>query len=75
MKSKKARRETMTFNDWIVNQFTSFSVLTMISIVLFNYITTTRAINRQMKENKLYDELQEIKDEIARHDKENDSPR
>jgi hypothetical protein len=38
----------------------------MIVIVLFNWFTTTRAVNKQMKEQKLYEELQEIKDEIAR---------
>lgn len=54
------------FVDWLVKQFVSFNVLTMIVIVLFNYITTTTAVNRQMKENKLYEELQEIKDEISR---------
>jgi hypothetical protein len=57
------------FVDWLVKQFVSFNVLTMIVIVLFNYITTTTAVNRQMKENKLYEELQEIKDEINRENK------
>jgi hypothetical protein len=56
----------MTFSEWILRQFAGFNVLTMIVIVLFNYFTTTRAVNRQMKEQKLYEELQEIKDEIAR---------
>jgi hypothetical protein len=59
----------MTFTDWIVNQFTNFSVLTMVVIVLLNWFTTTRAVNRQMRDQKLFDEFQEIKDEIARHDK------
>jgi DNA integrity scanning protein DisA with diadenylate cyclase activity len=54
------------FIEWLIKQFVSFNVLTMIVIVLFNYITTTTAVNRQMKENKLYEELQEIKDEINR---------
>ena len=54
------------FVDWLVGQFKSFNVLTMIIIVLFNYITTTVSINKQMKEQKLYEELQEIKDEINR---------
>jgi preprotein translocase subunit YajC len=56
----------MTFSEWIVKQFIGFNVLTMIVIVLFNWFTTTRAVNRQMKEQKLYEELQEIKDEIGR---------
>lgn len=56
----------LTFSDWLIRQFTGFNVLTMIVIVLFNYLTTTRAVNRQMKEQKLYEELQEIKDEINR---------
>jgi len=54
------------FIEWLIKQFTSFNVLTMIVIVLFNYITTTTAVNRQMKEQKLYEELQEIKDDINR---------
>ncbi len=54
------------FTEWLIKQFTGFNVLTMIVIVLFNYITTTTAVNRQMKEQKLYEELQEIKDEINR---------
>jgi hypothetical protein len=56
----------MTFSEWILKQFIGFNVLTMIVIVLFNWFTTTRAVNRQMKEQKLYEELQEIKDEIGR---------
>ena len=56
----------MSFSEWILKQFTSFNVLTMIVIVLFNYLTTTRAVNRQMKEQKLYEELDEIKEEINR---------
>ena len=56
----------MTFSEWLIRQFTGFNVLTMIVIVLFNWFTTTRAVNRQMKEQKLYEELQEIKDEIGR---------
>jgi hypothetical protein len=54
------------FIEWLIKQFVSFNVLTMIVIVLFNYITTTTAVNRQMKEQKLYEELQEIKDDINR---------
>jgi uncharacterized membrane protein len=57
------------FIDWLIGQFKAFNVLTMIVIVLFNYITTTTAVNRQMKEQKLYEELQEIKDEINRENK------
>jgi preprotein translocase subunit YajC len=56
----------MTFSDWLIKQFVNFNVLTMVVIVLFNWFTTTRAVNRQMKEQKLYEELQEIKDEINR---------
>lgn len=56
----------MTFSEWLLRQFTGFNVLTMVVIVLFNWFTTTRAVNRQMKEQKLYEELQEIKDEISR---------
>jgi glucosamine 6-phosphate synthetase-like amidotransferase/phosphosugar isomerase protein len=56
----------MLFSEWLVKQFTSFNVLTMIIIVLFNYLTTTRAVNKQMKEQKLYEELDEIKEEINR---------
>lgn len=59
----------MTFSEWIIKQFVGFNVLTMIVIVLFNWFTTTRAVNRQMKEQKLYEELQEIKDEIGRDKK------
>ena len=54
------------FTEWLIKQFTGFNVLTMVVIVLFNYITTTTAVNKQMKEQKLYEELQEIKDEINR---------
>jgi hypothetical protein len=54
------------FLDWMIRQFTSFNVLTMIIIIFFNYLTTTRAMNKQMKEQKLYEELQEIKDDINR---------
>lgn len=54
------------FSEWLIKQFTSFNVLTMIVIVLFNYITTTRAVNNQMREQKLYEELEEIKHEIGR---------
>ena len=57
------------FIDWLVQQFKSFNVLTMIVIVLFNYMATTVSINKQMKEQKLYEELQEIKDEINREHK------
>jgi glucosamine 6-phosphate synthetase-like amidotransferase/phosphosugar isomerase protein len=56
----------MAFSEWLIKQFTSFNVLTMIIIVLFNYLTTTRAVNKQMKEQKLYEELDEIKEEINR---------
>lgn len=56
----------MSFSEWLLKQFTSFNVLTMIIIVLFNYLTTTRAVNKQMKEQKLYEELDEIKEEINR---------
>jgi glucosamine 6-phosphate synthetase-like amidotransferase/phosphosugar isomerase protein len=56
----------MAFSEWLLKQFTGFNVLTMIIIVLFNYLTTTRAVNRQMKEQKLYEELDEIKEEINR---------
>lgn len=57
---------TLTFTDWLVKQFANFNVLTMIVIVLFNYITTTVSINRQLREQRLYEELGEIKDEIER---------
>ena len=55
------------FNEWLIKQFTNFNVLTMLIIVLFNYLTTTRAVNKQMKEQKLYEELDEIKEEINRN--------
>lgn len=54
------------FSEWLVKQFTSFNVLTMVIIVVFNYITTTVSINRQMRDQKLYEELAEIKEEIDR---------
>lgn len=54
------------FLEWMIKQFTGFNVLTMIIIIFFNYLTTTRAMNKQMKEQKLYEELQEIKDDINR---------
>jgi hypothetical protein len=57
----------MSFSEWLIKQFTSFNILTMVIIVLFNYLTTTRAVNRQMKEQKLYEELDEIKEEINRN--------
>jgi hypothetical protein len=57
----------MTFSEWILRQFTTFNVLLFLIIVIFNYITTTVSINRQMKDQKLYEELQEIKDEINRN--------
>ena len=57
------------FIEWLIKQFVSFNVLTMIVIVLFNWFTTTKAVNKQMKEQKLYEELQEIKDEIGRKDR------
>lgn len=56
----------MTFADWIVRQFTTFNVLLFVIIVLFNYITTTRAVNRQMKDQKLFHEFEEVKEEIGR---------
>jgi hypothetical protein len=56
----------LTFTDWLIKQFTNFNVLTMIVIVLFNYITTTASINKQLREQRLYEELGEIKDEIER---------
>jgi hypothetical protein len=59
----------LTFSEWLIRQFTGFNVLTMIVIVLFNYLTTTTAVNRQMKEQKLYEELDEIKEEIERSKK------
>lgn len=55
------------FSEWLITQFTNFNVLTMVVIVLFNWFTTTRAVNRQMRENKLYHELEEIKEEINRN--------
>lgn len=58
----------MTLSEWILKQFTGFNVLTMVVIVLFNWFTTTRAVNNQMKEQKLYEELDEIKEEINRKD-------
>ena len=56
----------MTFSEWLVGQFINFNVLLFVIIVVSNHLTTTRAVNRQMKEQKLYEELQEIKDEINR---------
>jgi hypothetical protein len=55
------------FTEWLISQFTNFNVLTMVVIVLFNYITTTASINKQMKDQKLYEELDEIKEEINRN--------
>jgi hypothetical protein len=54
----------MTFSEWLMGQFASFNVLLFVIIVISNYLTTTRAMNQQMKEQKLYEELQEIKDDI-----------
>lgn len=56
----------MTFTDWLIRQFTNFNVLTMVVIVLFNWFTTTRAVNRQMKDQRLFHEFEEIKEEIVR---------
>lgn len=55
--------------EWLVKQFTSFNVLLFLIIVISNYITTTRAMNKQMKEQKLYEELEEIKEEINKENK------
>ena len=52
------------FTEWLVRQFTSFNVLLFLIIVFSNYLTTTRAMNRQLKEQNLYEELEEIKEEI-----------
>jgi hypothetical protein len=54
----------MTFSEWLLRQFETFNVLLFLIIVIFNYITTTASLNKQMKEQKLYEELQEIKDDI-----------
>lgn len=54
------------FIEWLLRQFTTFNVLLFVVIVVFNYLSTTISINKQMKEQKLYEELQEIKDEINR---------
>jgi uncharacterized membrane protein len=54
----------MDFSEWLIRQFTTFNVLLFLVIVIFNMITTTRAVNKQMRDQKLYEELQEIKDEI-----------
>jgi hypothetical protein len=56
----------MTFSEWLIKQFANFNVLLFVIIVVSNYITTTRAMNKQMKEQKLYEELDEIKEEINR---------
>ena len=56
----------MTFTEWLVRQFTSFNVLTMVIIVLFNYLTTTVSINRQLKDQRLFHEFEEVKEEINR---------
>ena len=56
----------MNFTDWLVNQFVNFNVLTMVIIVVFNYITTTASLNKQLKDQRLYEELEEIKEEINR---------
>lgn len=56
----------MTLTEWILRQFTTFNVLLFVIIVLFNYITTTRAVNRQMKDQKLFHEFDELKEEIGR---------
>jgi hypothetical protein len=56
----------MTFSEWIVRQFTTFNVLLFVIIVLSNYITTTVSINRQLKEQKLFHEFEEVKEEINR---------
>jgi len=56
----------MTFTDWLIRQFTNFNVLTMVVIVLFNWFTTTRAVNRQMKDQRLFHEFEEVKEEIGR---------
>lgn len=56
----------MTFSEWLLRQFENFNVLLFLIIVITNQITTTKALNRQMKEQKLYEELQELKDDINR---------
>jgi hypothetical protein len=54
------------FIEWLVRQFTSFNVLLFLIIVFSNYLTTTRAMNRQLKEQRMYAELEEIQEEIQK---------
>jgi hypothetical protein len=56
----------MTLTEWIIRQFTTFNVLLFVIIVLSNYVTTTASINKQLKDQKLYHEFAEIKEEINR---------
>jgi len=57
----------LTFTDWLVRQFETFNVLLFVVMLITNYMTTTISLNRQLKEKRLYEELDEIKEEIERN--------
>jgi hypothetical protein len=68
-KGRTLYKKVNDLTEWLVKQFTSFNVLLFLIIVVSNYITTTRAMNKQLKEQRLYEELEEIKEEINKENK------
>lgn len=59
----------LTFTDWLMRQFETFNVLLFVVMLITNYMTTTISLNRQLREKRLYEELDEIKEEIERNKK------
>lgn len=57
----------LTFTDWLVRQFETFNVLLFVVMLITNYMTTTISLNRQLREKRLYEELDEIKEEIEQN--------